>query len=441
MYFSRFRLKNFGPFTEQEINFTPKGLNIIEGQNCTGKTQIAGAILATIIGKPAIQIHKEGELPAALELEVCEGGHCERIKLSIDTDSVGNKKITQTIESQSVEGQNKRLTFQLMASLSDVEEPQIFEARQNNETVLTHKEIELYEKILNRNPTLRKTWNDLYSKEILTTTTRSIGQSSVVSTIKDLLDRTNPKKKYPIIIDGDRYNSLDTRNYEFCIQLIRELAKNTQVIFFTPLLGIAPELTVKTLPKLDYSIKNAVYYNMILDRTSPKQKIERTKFILGNRLDFQEDRTCEFKEVKGTNPLSSIKSLADQYAVAFLNAGRSQTGSIYWGISDSDQKIIGVRLNSNECDELRRIVTEKLHQITPPIAPTAYRIQLHKISDGKKIIPELYIVEISVPSSRRTLLFATGSQEVYIKTDAGKKKLTMQEIQHELLTRVGIEPY
>jgi hypothetical protein len=101
--------------------------------------------------------------------------------------------------------------------------------------------------------------------------------------------------------------------------------------------------------------------------------------------------------------------------------------------------VVGVSLSDSECDELRRVVTEKLHQITPAIAPTAYRIELNSISDGSKLISDLYVVEFRVPSSRRTLLYATGSQDVYVKTDAGKKKLNTIEIQQELLRRCGID--
>ena len=55
-------------------------------------------------------------------------------------------------------------------------------------------------------------------------------------------------------------------------------------------------------------------------------------------------------------------------------------------------------------------------------------------------MPDTYVVEVRVPSVRRTLLFATGRQEVYVKTDAGKRKLTVVEIQQELIKRFGLDP-
>lgn len=123
-----------------------------------------------------------------------------------------------------------------------------------------------------------------------------------------------------------------------------------------------------------------------------------------------------------------------------MNSGRPQDGSVFWGIRDEDLSIIGVSLTDRDCDELRRVVTEKLHQIVPSIAPTAYQVELHPVSDGIKPIDNLYLVEVRIPAMRRTLLFATGSQEVYVKTDAGKRRLSAVEIQYELLRRVGIDP-
>ena len=52
-----------------------------------------------------------------------------------------------------------------------------------------------------------------------------------------------------------------------------------------------------------------------------------------------------FKEVKGDNPVRSISSIVDEYAVAFLNIGRKGVGRVYWGVSD-DRKVVGVKFRS-----------------------------------------------------------------------------------------------
>lgn len=160
------------------------------------------------------------------------------------------------------------------------------------------------------------------------------------------------------------------------------------------------------------------------------------RFVLNQPVEFEETLHHEFKEVKGTNPVDTIKNVTDEYVVAFLN---SKGGSIYWGIRDSDRVAVGVVLNSKQRDEVRRVVTQKLTQIQPSITPTAYKIILHRLySDekGSDPIPNLYIVEVVVPPVYTNTLYFTGSNVAFVKTDAGKKKLTGPELHDEIQRRL-----
>jgi hypothetical protein len=119
--------------------------------------------------------------------------------------------------------------------------------------------------------------------------------------------------------------------------------------------------------------------------------------------------------------------------VAFLNSGG---GRIYWGIRDSDRVVVGVRLDHRERDRLRRTVTDQLGNIKPPISPSAYQVNLHQVlDDNRQIIEDCFVVEIVVPKPLSNELYCTGSNEVYLKTDSGKKKLSIPEIQDEVLRR------
>lgn len=64
-------------------------------------------------------------------------------------------------------------------------------------------------------------------------------------------------------------------------------------------------------------------------------------FIRNEVLALEETRHCEFKEVKGSNPINTIRNTADEYVVVFLN---SEGGSIFWGIRDVDRVVVGVTL-------------------------------------------------------------------------------------------------
>lgn len=101
-------------------------------------------------------------------------------------------------------------------------------------------------------------------------------------------------------------------------------------------------------------------------------------FILGDALRLEETRHVEFKEVKGTNPFSSISNAADEYAVAFLN---SEGGRIYWGVRDNDKVVVGVEIPESDRDRLRRDVTNKLSEIQPQLDPGRF-----KLTDRKSVV-------------------------------------------------------
>jgi len=158
-------------------------------------------------------------------------------------------------------------------------------------------------------------------------------------------------------------------------------------------------------------------------------------FILNRLVDVEETRHYEFKEVKGSKPLDTIKNTCDEYVVAFLN---SSGGRIFWGIRDSDRYAVGVTLSSAERDALRRVVTNQLHQIKPPISPTAYQINLYPVYEDEsceKQVEDKYVVEVVAPCVFGNDLYSTGSGQVFVKTDSGKKLLSFQEVQDEIRRR------
>lgn len=158
-------------------------------------------------------------------------------------------------------------------------------------------------------------------------------------------------------------------------------------------------------------------------------------FILNRPVDVEETRHYEFKEIKGGKPLDTIKNTCDEYVVAFLN---SDGGRILWGIRDSDRHVVGVTLSSAERDALRRTVTNQLHQIKPPISPTAYQVNLHRVYEDEsceKRVEDKYVVEVVAPRVFGSDLYATGGGQVFVKTDSGKKLLSFQEVQDEIRRR------
>lgn len=151
-------------------------------------------------------------------------------------------------------------------------------------------------------------------------------------------------------------------------------------------------------------------------------------FILGKPLSLEESISCEFKEVRGQNPVQQIGKIVDEYVVAYLN---ETPGSIYWGIRDRDRTVVGVRLSDRMRDELRQVVGQKIAAIAPPVPPESYNFPLHPVQAAQQtaaIVEDLFVVEARICGPKDGGLYLTGSGEAYRKTLGGIKKLTGAEL-------------
>jgi predicted HTH transcriptional regulator len=144
-------------------------------------------------------------------------------------------------------------------------------------------------------------------------------------------------------------------------------------------------------------------------------------YTLGTVLTLDESRLVEFKEITGKNPVSSIVNAADEYAVAFLN---SEGGRVLWGVRDSDRTVVGVSVNHQQRDQLRRDVASKLHSIQPQIDPTRFKFELHPLGSEGGPPHSLFVAELVVPPGDSNEPYFTGSHEMFVRVDGVKKKLT-----------------
>lgn len=157
----------------------------------------------------------------------------------------------------------------------------------------------------------------------------------------------------------------------------------------------------------------------------------RLKFVLGERAALEETRTVEFKEVKGPNPIRSIVEVSDEYAVSFLNA---EGGQIFWGIRDADHVVVGVALQPEDRDRLRKDVAAKLNGIQPQIDPTRFRLTLHSLVGGAD---NLVVVELAVPCGNARDLYFTSGHNVFVRTEGVKQKLSGPQMADWIRTRAG----
>jgi len=142
-------------------------------------------------------------------------------------------------------------------------------------------------------------------------------------------------------------------------------------------------------------------------------------FRLGEAIPLEETRSVEFKEVKGGNPVAAIINAADEYAVAFMN---SEGGVIYWGVQDVGHRVVGVRLDSGQRDDLRKKVAGKLQTILPHINPARLRLTLHRV-EGCNPEDELFVVELVVPAPDTPGPYYTSGSDLFIRLEGVTQKL------------------
>ena len=429
MFIGSLQLENFGPFDRLKVDFRQSGVNAILGPNVSGKSQIAGSIVAALVGRRALGVDSGGSGNSFIELMIAEGEQKENHLLEIQVNPTGKFVCHQRVTS-STEGQAEGvLGSMLKQGFGANDGPRSLLMRESSAQQLRPEEFSLLE----RAPVFERL-SSFVQEELRRSADgdhriASAGLLTLSACAKEYAARKLSGVDLPLIIDGI-FDFLDEGGRSDAYELVAAIGRHCQVLLFSPEPEIPFDTILQLLPVT--SRKSHVWYNYFRP-PPPQQRSRRPRkeaFTLGGYVNCDEDLSNEFKEVRGENPVNSIESVVDQYVVAFLNSRSKVKGRIIWGVRDSDAKVLGVRLDRKQRDSLRRRITEKLHKITPTIAPTLYAVKIHPLGNS-----DLYVVEVWVPPSEEIILYSTGKQEVHVKTDSGKKKLSALEIQKELLCR------
>lgn len=440
---TKIRIRNFGPFKNFEMNFN-KNITFIIGQNASGKTQLIGAITAVFYGKHSILDSEKSdledmhillnfELPAT-QIEVIRSTSNGRLYFETHTRSISTDKISQSknidigeYEPIIINHRNNSLDFDL-----DLIKKHLFQLKlEDNVMQFILKILNRVEQTKVKNAYLIQSGGERYLLELVA-----------------ILSMALEENRKLILID-DFGGGLDSNSLSILLSFINSISKEIQVVITMSIYHLKSlELEKKFVEILNLenrSDRNKFGFNSNVLKSlsfrkkelgeAPKTKNKIVQYVMNLKVEVEEKIDMEFKEVRGINSIDSILSTVDQYVVAYLNIKRNITGKILWGISD-DRTVTGVRLEYSERDKLRRDVVNKLSQISPPIPSQVYSISLVEVYDeNMKLIKDKYIVEITVQPYSSEYFFSTGKDEVYIKTEGGKRKLKTHEMQIELKSR------
>ncbi|TDX93489.1 UNVERIFIED_CONTAM: AAA domain-containing protein [Lysinibacillus xylanilyticus] len=446
MYIKSLVIKNFGPIKENEIEFKKSGINLIRGQNASGKTQIFGALLYILYGKSVI---KNNSLIVNIESNVkLITEHDNTIQIFENIYSEGKYHSSFQVNSNKLLGRDNNII-----SHYHKYSPVFFNDIHMDRIEIEEDDIKFISALLESSPTEHSTWLNIvenYLNQVSKTNKKIVvpsgGAAQFLKLISAVSLHRNLEFKTPLIFD-EIFFSYDNNLQELILSILKSYSKINQIIIFdsSSLFDFFNEKNVIANITRDENVFSPIAYNYKIPNILLRKPINEQKnndfkkegqlivqYIQNDILKDEEYRFIEFKEIKGNNPVDSILSLVDQYAVAYLNENTKRAGKIIWGISDKERRVVGVKLTYQQRDELRRSITEKLGKIQPQIPPSVYRIDLLSLYDNNlNIINGLYIVEVNIRPYRSEYLYSTAKGEVFIKTDGGKKKLTALEIQQE----------
>ncbi len=204
--------------------------------------------------------------------------------------------------------------------------------------------------------------------------------------------------------------------------------------------------------------RSVIRYDLV-----PPERIKNTRELDGS-FSFPHGN-LEFLTVSQINALNNLirmsgedgppdpSDLDDESLYRILHAGRPKSvplftrnqpvvlnrdgGRVFWGVRN-DRVVVGINLNYSQRDEIRTEVTAKLSRIRPAVSMQEVSLEFYSVHDDNgQDIGDLYVFELDVPRGLPTQLYADGSHAVWIKTDAGKQRLTHEQVTAAILRRKG----
>lgn len=224
MYIDTLKLKSFGPIEELSLKFNRKGINLVFGNNGTGKTQIVSGIIGAISPCPELFIKSNRQVETDSELIIS----------LIENNQVENILISKSPESESG-------LFVVKNNAGKLSE-KIYEVGKNEKMPSLFFNLSPHSKSLDKNSILAilKGVPDGISATLWNTISNIIieGMNSPIISgwpyIFLFAEEIHLRRKYsnsiPLLIDLPTL--FDTEYIQLLIDILSELAKHDQVILF-----------------------------------------------------------------------------------------------------------------------------------------------------------------------------------------------------------------
>lgn len=285
MFIQSIKVKNFGPLRELDIGLRPCGINLISGANATGKTQLLGALIASLVGRKALSLSKSAEDESSIEVILSEPPDFERIELKTSTRPNGQVYIQHHVSAPNGNQCNGQLSQRLSEALTPGRNPSLIMDGTMPSNHFTRAVLYAIE----RTDVFRSL--PLYMQEELKRLAEHdypIGSWNLqvfTSLLSEYASRRWHSNKIPLLVD-DPFAALDYVSIEPLWQILLAIAEDQQVIVLTSItnLPVDPIVVLGTSSSLPNS--KATYNYRSHRRSLASKKYAQPKFIYGNSFQY-----------------------------------------------------------------------------------------------------------------------------------------------------------
>ena len=229
MFIDRINIKSFGPFEKLSLKFNPKGINVVFGDNGTGKSQIVAGIIGAITPQPEIFIKTNNDATADSEFNIS----------FIDNDQTENIIISKTVKTNcnfNVDKSNSgKISEKIYRVTKDDKMPSLLlNLFEYNEPPKTYNKLALniFEEIPIEGKSAllwKKLRNALYHDQAAQFSRASL---IILEFAKELYHRLNSSFSIPLIIDFP-FNLFDDESILLVLEILNKIGAHDQVIIFS----------------------------------------------------------------------------------------------------------------------------------------------------------------------------------------------------------------